>query len=699
MALLILKVIPRKLLFLLVLLLLLSNGSAQARDAASFWRDFEIRIEETRKCLRDTLNHYISTNANRRDTDKFHFDSKVDIYVELIIENKTPYDLGSFILNRFMLENVAMSDLDFVKGDLKFVEYMEMDSLVAEVGPETNWAIYHGTVHLVLSNHKYIDVYLSYIKLNLIRNYGAGHAIRDTVEFDLTERFSEPVLLPDNHQDLFKRHPDKLIAETFFAQEDSFMNLKKRQFNDNLFPDSILESWTANPDSVFASFLDSTGVERPYYTYHCINRVQALYNNYLSQKDVVLWRNSSDTLTALTLDTFKNSEIEQVAPDMTGYKFSLFEKRGSEKRANIPYVYIDRECSDGQMRIDFLARELRDHFERVKGQTSRYELSPKTVLSKFYHHLAVKNGRIRNLSLFPKGAFDQTQSRLRAFFDESRLDDDAIIFDITEFFSNYATTIMIKDESALHRIWNEDVGVRIHRTSCDQPKIVAGPRIVRDLIEKLIDYDVWVLYQELDKPDIQFYVYNDELVYSREYDYDEVYDKLDFIFVTKLNQLWLNFDKSVSKLHYIDNADVTFTINVFNIQRAEELIENGEYKFQGLDLFGLRSYLRFLFGKAENEVVRKDQEYLLGKYPVLDTLLQVRFPEFEWSNRSAVKAQLDLIYTVFKRNRTQLGEFFRSDEYRTLHVELIPYHKVFMQILRSYTHQNKQFLAPNKQLD
>ncbi|MFQ5649329.1 MAG: hypothetical protein ACE5IY_05255 [bacterium] len=476
---------------------------------------------------------------------------------------------------------------------------------------------------------------------------------------------------------------DMKVGQAYKKLEIQFIDAISRVVHSGT-RDSIATQWSDSLDREFKGLVDET----TFYDYYspfstsCLERAQAMFGNYLSQYDLQFPGRDIDRLNVLAelADSVRNKERI--------FKFSLLEYVGTQKTSDHPYEYYDPQVVTKQRRLELIPAEYRSHFQRSAQDSNLYFFKIQDILPKYYHQVAIRRGQVLNITLSQQNLLLKDTRRLADFFSHVSIESEPIRQDIISFIANYATSIMVGDKRGLRAAWSEDIAVRRFKTASELPDSSKGENITIALHNLSKKYDVWVMYE--DRKDYVNYILSElredgKPAWVRGEKASQVWQSPDFIFKTRLRQIWLDLNKVDRKLHYLDVAEVNFWINVFNIARARELLSSGA-KPTPLFMFGTWLYLKHLF--HDDVILQNTKSKWRNENACIDALLNVELPSIE---DSAFVAELRKLADRCDESmmKEQLLAFFSSDDYDRLHLEYNPYHQTFIQILYTVTRQKE----------
>ena len=400
-----------------------------------------------------------------------------------------------------------------------------------------------------------------------------------------------------------------------------------------------------------------TGENNQYFRPNIKYLLNQFFNNYLSQPNVVLL----------------NKEIprckQQTYDYQDGVKFDYFLKDGTKKVGNYKIVNYLRNLDE----YNSLPSRIQRLFDYNK-------INAEELIQYNFHSLCAKQGEILYITIVSESSLNDLIYAMRIF------DNHIMWFDIIEFFSRYATALIIQDNYTLANAWYNKA-IRISRF--DRKKQYAKTR--KDIARRIMNIwnyrYTWVNYYLLIKDqvtknfDVSFYCWgaNNGSDFQEIITFQKVNDKPNFMAKIAMNQHWYNFDRYKDEITYASVDIVDFYLNIFNVNAAIKCLES-KLRMEPDDYFGILIYLKHLF-QDDNRWV--DLKTRARNIPVIRKFLILNEPEIkdipEFIHENFEKEYLN------DKEKIELLKFFKSENYERLHLSYNIFHQAYIQILGSKT--------------
>lgn len=415
-----------------------------------------------------------------------------------------------------------------------------------------------------------------------------------------------------------------------------------------------------------------------YFTHHGLRRLGKFYENYFTQKDVYLLRENQEKFIQIPEDRELRKHL----------KYDMFTIQGSNKISNAPlhnrYKYDRPDLIEEFRKLPY---SFRQHFRPEPDNPHVFTFLPSDILPMNNHLLSIRDGEIRDITLYPVNLLERYRIRLSNFL--QRPPDynlTPIELDLMKFFADYSTTLLIKDKEALNLAWM-DIAIRSYISGEGNREKAYGERITNDIFRLSERYDLWVKYEE--DGELNFFIFDeDEFKHVREPDGRKVIEMADFLIATNMKQIWIDFDRHQRQAVYISQNVVQFILNVFHIPKIREKLNTADLNL--LDMVGLWGYLRYLFNDDSfNQTLKAE---LKERYKIIPLLCDQDLSLLDNRMLRDVMNDLadfrDYINSNEKGSKEELIRFFDSSQHEVLHLEYSPYHEVFIQIIASYTYDD-----------
>ena len=450
---------------------------------------------------------------------------------------------------------------------------------------------------------------------------------------------------------------DATLALNFYGIIDAFLLNKGLSFFRNDEENFI--------NMIIDSLNNRMKMELNYYEYFGFGRrylLNQFFSNYLAQPEVVsIFNREFRDCTQKTFD------------DRYGFKFNYFIKNGTKKIGVYKIMNAYREIDE----FNNLPIEIRRLFEQDR-------INAEQLIRENYHSLCIKNGKLLYFSIVNDASLDDLIEAMKLFHNYG------MWFDIIEFFSRYATALIIQDNYTLADAWYNKA-MRITRLDRNEQTTKNKKDIVRRIMNIWKYRYTWVNYFLLRDPitnklDVRFYCWSSEnrSGFQEIITYQNLNSKPNFIAKITMNQNWYNFHRIDKEITYASVDNVDFFLNIFNIEAVIHSL-SGETRMYPDDYFGLMIYLKHLFQNDDRFVAIKNKYKNLIS---IQKLLRLNEPEVS-EIQSFILDNFSEEY-LNSNQKLELLNFFKTDAYESLHLAYNIFHQAYIQIIGSRTKPHKQ---------